>query len=316
MNKKFIIILLMPFLFSCVNIRKKQADNILLESFAQKIEDSIQISAGEIHRYLIQSQYIDSRYVDVWLPKDYTERKRYAVLYMNDGQMLFDGSHLWNSTEWGVDETISCLIDVGEIRETIVVGIWHNNNKRHLEYFPQKAIDSIAQPQHDILLSLMPEPPQGDDYLLFLVKELKPFIDRKYSVKKNRENTFIAGSSMGGLISMYAICEYPEVFGGAGCISTHWIGTFENNKEIPEGLNKYLKGNLPDPKTHKLYFDFGTVGLDANYPEYQKMIDCTMQNAGYDTTSWITKVFPGDDHNEKYWSKRLHIPLIFLLEPN
>ena len=279
-----------------------------------KVDNTVKVSAGSIERYLFRSDYVDERNIDVWLPEDYSGSRKYAVLYMHDGQMLYDASGAWNAKEWDVDTTVDKLMKEGKIRDVIVVGIYNNGNKRHIEYFPQKAIDLIAEPEHKKVIDLMPGGPLADKYLKFIVTELKPFIDATYSTKPEQKNTFIAGSSMGGLISMYAICEYPQVFAGAGCLSTHWIGTFDNNKEIPEAFNAYLKKNLPSARNHKIYFDNGTVGLDANYPEYQKMIDSTVRAAGYTDKSLMTLEFSGDDHNETCWSLRLHIPLTFLLE--
>ena len=279
-----------------------------------KVDNTVKVSAGSIERYLFRSDYVDERNIDVWLPEDYSGSKKYAVLYMHDGQMLYDASGAWNAKEWDVDTAVDKLMKEGKIRDVIVVGIYNNGNKRHIEYFPQKAIDLIAEPEHKKVIDLMPGGPLADKYLKFIVTELKPFIDATYSTKSEQKNTFIAGSSMGGLISMYAICEYPQVFAGAGCLSTHWIGTFDNNKEIPEAFNAYLKKNLPSARNHKIYFDHGTVGLDANYPEYQKMIDSTVRAAGYTDKSLMTLEFSGDDHNEICWSLRLHIPLTFLLE--
>lgn len=147
------------------------------------------------------------------------------------------------------------------------------------------------------------------------MKELKPYIDKKYSTFADRANTFIAGSSMGGLISMYAICEYPEVFGGAACLSTHWPGIFQmDNNPVPGVLFSYMKMHLPDPKTHKLYFDYGTATLDALYPPLQNQADDIIRARGYDDKNWMTKEFPGEDHSEKAWHKRLHIPFEFLLK--
>ena len=132
---------------------------------------------------------------------------------------------------------------------------------------------------------------------------------------KNKKHTFIAGSSMGGLISLYAICEYPKVFGGAACLSTHWPGVFYTDKNpIPEQFFKYLKKKLPNPNNHKIYFDFGTATLDAMYEPYQIEVDKIMKQKGYTSKSWITKKFEGEDHSEVAWAKRLHIPLVFLLK--
>jgi enterochelin esterase-like enzyme len=119
---------------------------------------------------------------------------------------------------------------------------------------------------------------------------------------------------MGGLISLYAICEYPEVFGGAACLSTHWPGTFAaENNPVPEAFIQYLNKNLPSPETHKIYFDYGDQTLDAMYPPLQKKVDKVMKAKGFTDINWETKFFPGKDHSEKSWSERFDIPVIFLL---
>ena len=112
---------------------------------------------------------------------------------------------------------------------------------------------------------------------------------------------------MGGLISCYAISEYPKVFGGAGCISTHF--------PAGEGVViDYFKENLPSPKNHKIYFDYGTEALDAQYEPYQKKMDLVMKKRGWTRgKNWITRKFQGADHSERAWRKRIHIPLEFLL---
>lgn len=194
----------------------------------------VQVSSGKVIRHsLFSSKYVDARNVDVWLPAGYQTSKKYAVLYMHDGQMLFDSTTTWNKQEWGIDETLAQLMNE-KIRDCIVVGIWNSGKNRHIDYFPQKPFESIDPEEQDSLysakrgngISVFSGKVQSDAYLRFLVTELKPFIDISYATKKDRENSFIAGSSMGGLISMYALCEYPEVFGGAACLSAHWPGIF------------------------------------------------------------------------------------------
>jgi enterochelin esterase-like enzyme len=282
------------------------------------------VASGTIQRFEnFASKFVDPRNVDVWLPGGYDAKKKYAVLYMHDGQMLFDSTTTWNKQEWGVDETVGRLMREGKIRDCIVVGIWNNGPKRHSEYFPQKPFESLSQAQRDSILKearsagrgLFADKIQSDNYLKFLVSELKPFIDSVFSTKKDRKNTFVAGSSMGGLISMYAICEYPEVFGGAAFISTHWPGTFKTeNNPVPAAFLQYMKTNLPSPKKHKIYFDCGTVGLDAIYPPFQKQADEIMRAKGFSSKNWLTRVFEGEDHSERAWRKRLDIPLVFLLK--
>jgi predicted alpha/beta superfamily hydrolase len=256
------------------------------------------------------SRFVAARNVNVHLPACYRENptQRCAVLYMHDGQNLFDPATSFIGVDWAVHTALEQLLAAGRIRPTIIVGIW-NTPQRLPEYMPAKPCALITNPTHRAELARKYGAPRSDEYLRFIVTELKPFIDARYRTLPDRANTFIMGSSMGGLISLYAVCEYPAVFGGAGCLSTHW----------PAGdgiVREYLRGALPDPATHKLYFDHGTEALDATYAEFQLAVDKTMRAAGYaDGTNWLTRRFPGAEHSERAWRRRVHIPLEFLLAP-
>lgn len=237
--------------------------------------------------------------------------------------MLFDSSLSWNHSTWDVEEAMTQLQQAEKIKEVIVVGISNNGNSRHADYFPQKPFESLTSTEKETIYASARASGvpvfndykiHSDDYLKFMVTELKPFIDRNYPTLTDAKNTFVAGSSMGGLISMYAICEYPEVFGGAACMSTHWPGIFTlENNPIPNAFLKYLPSHLPDPKTHKIYFDYGDQTLDAMYPPLQQEVDEIMKTKGFSNENWMTRYFPGEDHSEKAWRKRLTIPIVFLL---
>ena len=285
-----------------------------------------QLASGTVkHFEQMPSKYgIDPRNIDVWLPDGYSTKKKYAVLYMHDGQMLFDSTTTWNHQEWGVDETLTKLATDKRIKACIVVGVWNAGKSRHADYFPQKPFESLPEAYRDSLIhqakrnketALFSTNVQSDAYLKFLVTELKPFIDSSFSTKKDRDNTFIAGSSMGGLISMYALCEYPSVFGGAACLSTHWLGIMPSpNNPVPDAFVAYLTNNLPNPKEHKFYFDYGNQTLDAFYKPLQEKVDAVMKAKGYDAKHWQTREFLGADHSEKSWKARLDIPFLFLLK--
>jgi len=276
-----------------------------------------ELSSGSLHRFEnISSEYVTDRNIDVWLPEGYSENQKYPVLYMHDGQMLFDSTQTWNKQEWRVDETVSKLISEGRIVNCIVVGIWNDAQHRWSDYNPQKALKYLPDNVLDTAFAgKMFYPVNSDNYLKFLVEEVKPLIDSNFPTLPDQPNTFVMGSSMGGLISMYAICEYPEVFGGAACLSTHWVGN-ENNfyEEVPEAYIRYLQTNLPNPANHKIYFDFGTETLDQHYEPWQQEVDKVMKEKGYTRKNWITKKFEGAAHDERSWAKRLDVPLIFLLE--
>ena len=288
---------------------------------AQNIQ---KVGSGKIdHLVNFPSKLVESRSVDVWLPDGYDGKKKFGVLYMHDGQMLFDSTTTWNHQSWNVDDVASKLMNDKKIRNFIVVGIYSIGEKRHANYFPQQPFDNLTKTEKDTVVKQLQKSgrstgifqPNSDNYLKFIVNELKPLIDKKYTVYTDRKHTFIAGSSMGGLISMYAICEYPSIFGGAACLSTHWLGTFSpDNNPVPEAFIKYLKGHLPNPKIHKIYFDCGDKTVDAFYPPIQKKVDEVMKSKGYNSKNWMTRYFPGKDHTEKSWNERLDIPLRFLFQ--
>ena len=298
--------------------------------FAQA-EDQAQrtprVSAGTIVDLgLAQSKHSDPRKVVVWLPSTYRPGgPRHAVLYMHDGQNLFDKATASYGMEWQVDETLDRLIREKKVRPTIVVGIW-NTPKRLREYAPSKAFAHLPPKYMEQVRGLYGGDPLSDGYLKFIVEELKPRIDKSYRVKSDRANTAIMGSSMGALISLYAIDEYPHVFGSAGMVSTHWPlllpangGKSVSDEEygaVSAAFERYLTPALPDPRTHRLYFDHGTETLDAIYARYQKRVDAVVAARGYrQGANWISRNFPGQAHNEKSWASRVEIPLRFLLPP-
>jgi predicted alpha/beta superfamily hydrolase len=261
----------------------------------------------------IHSGYVSPRNVDILLPPGYRKDQFYPVIYMNDGQNMFDPSTSFAGTDWGVDEAVSKLISENKIVPPIIVAIW-NTPERMTEYMPARAFNLLDREDKDELsrsykqlFNVELEPVLSDNYLKFIVHELKPFIDANYNTLWNMENTFIMGSSMGGLISAYALSEYPEIFGGAGCISTHW--TAGNGVVI-----EYLKENLPEAGHHKIYFDFGTETIDKDYEPYQDIMDRVMNWKGYTHGwDWLTLKFSGAEHSESAWRERIYIPLYFFL---
>ena len=270
------------------------------------------------------SKHTDPRRVVVWLPSTYRPGgPRHAVLYMHDGQNLFDKKTAGYGMEWEVDEVLDRLIREKKVRPTIVVGIW-NTPKRLREYVPSKAFAHLPPKYMEQVRGLYGGTPLSDGYLKFIVRELKPAIDKRFRVKTDRENTAIMGSSMGALISLYAIDEYPQLFGSAGMVSTHWplllpadggkSVSDEEYEAVSSAFERYLDPALPDPRTHRLYFDHGTETLDAVYARYQKRVDAIVAKHGYrQGANWISRNFPGQAHTEKSWASRVEIPLRFLL---
>ena len=270
-------------------------------------------------QYPFEAQRVPSRKVDVWLPPGYAQEtgRRYPVIYMHDGQNLFDPALSFSGVDWGIDPALRTLIEAGEIEAPIVVGIWNTENRLG-EYMPEQPLaDPAARAEVDKFIHSfrdgMPFELAGDAYLAFLVEELKPWVDAEFRTRPGQADTHIIGSSMGGLISLYAVCRYPEVFCGAGCLSTAWhIG---GAGHIP-----WFGAHLPDPETHRLYFDMGgreNVWPKANRTLLRKQaeVDALARQAGYrDGENLLTIVFPKDKHHETYWRGRVDGTFRFLLK--
>jgi predicted alpha/beta superfamily hydrolase len=214
------------------------------------------------------------RRVWIYLPADYaTSHKKYPIIYMQDGQNLFD-EYTAGYGEWGVDEILDKLPAKDQC---IVVGIDHGGEYRITEYDPYDSKYGNGR---------------GDDYVEFLVKTLKPYIDSNYRTKKDARHTTIAGSSMGGLISAYAVFKYPDVFGNAGIFSpAFWIAP---------GIYKYAQQTKLPSKT-RFYFVSGDIESTDMVPDMRKMVNILRIN-GISEQNTPTVIIPGAKHNEKQWN--------------
>ncbi len=285
---------------------------------------AMNVSVGELHIIDdFSSKYIETRPIRVWLPDGYSDTSEYSVVFMHDGQMLFDPTATWNGQAWDVDDVAQSLIDEQKVKPFIVVGIDNIAEKRHAEYFPQKPFEAMSEEEIAEAYALKRGPNQllfgghqvqSDNYLKFIVEELKPYIEENYAVSKDHKEHFIMGSSMGGLISWYMVNEYPDEFGGAACLSTHWLGAFDpEDQKMFTQFYGYLEENLLVPQQFLLYFDHGDQTLDQYYPPYQEKINALLEAKGYVLPATKVLSFPGTDHSENAWSDRLHIPFEFLL---
>jgi pimeloyl-ACP methyl ester carboxylesterase len=239
---------------------------------------------------------------------------------MHDGQNLFDPARA-NFGEWGVDEHLVRLIETGQVRAPIVVGVW-NTPLRLREYVPADLIAALPTEVRDTLLPMYGGAPLSDAYLRFLAEELKPRFDAEYRTLPGRDDTSTMGSSMGGLISLYAMMKHPDVFGAAGCLSTHWPLRLERlegdalntwREAVVQAWSDVIRRGLPDPATHRLYMDRGDETLDQFYAFFQSKIDTVIRDVGWGPDRFRTLVFPTAEHNERSWNSRLDVPLTFLL---
>ncbi len=230
------------------------------------------------------------RRIWIYLPEAYdTSSKKYPVVYMHDGQNLFDQS-LAHSGEWEVDETLDAFREEDKL-ELIIVGIDNGGNERIDEYTPWE-------------ITNYPSKQQGDAYIQFIKENLKPFIDKNYRTQSKREQTAIMGSSLGGLLSYYAVLQYPETFGKAGIFSPSF-----------EIVNKSLDfakdhGNIKDTK---MYFMSGTKESEHMVAKMQQTIQL-MINSGFPESNIKSKVVKEGEHNEKLWRDEFEPAIKWLFE--
>ncbi len=222
-----------------------------------------------------------SRRIWIYLPKGYEHtKKRYPVLYMHDGQNVFDAATSY-SGEWGVDEFLDALGK--KCKKAIVVAVDNGLSKRMNEYNPWEFMKFGKG--------------EGNAYVDFLVNTLKPYIDKNYRTLPNQPNTSIAGSSMGGLISLYAVLKYPKTFGSAGIFSpAFWTASGIDSTVLADASNLHTK----------LFFYAGGKEGETMIPDMLRVIK---EVRSRDKTPIKQAIDPEAKHNENAWRK--HFPEFF-----
>jgi predicted alpha/beta superfamily hydrolase len=248
---------------------------------AQDHSASVQVQSFSLEA----PQLHTTKTIRLYLPKDYTtSQKKYPVIYMPDGQNLFDIKTAYLG-EWKIDETLDRLN-----AQVIVVGIDHGGDKRLEELTP------FANAKYG--------GGKGDLYLEFLVNTLKPYIDSHYRTKTNAKNTALFGSSLGGLIAFYASLKYPEIYGKVGCFSpAFWINR-DPLKALMEQTPTY---------TSRIYLlcgdQEGDDAMETDMHTIENWINtrrcsCKMKNKSV--------IIPGGQHNEKLWSEQFEKAYLWL----
>lgn len=229
------------------------------------------------------------RQLRLYLPPGYaTSNKRYPVLYMHDGQNLFDNATAY-AGEWKVDETLDALAREGRL-EMIVVGIDNGQDKRMTEL---NAWDNERIGKGE-----------GREYTDFIVKTVKPMIDRQYRTLPGREHTAIMGSSMGGLASHYALVQYPQVFSKAGVFSpAYWTAQpsfdFVAAKPVPKDARVFLlMGEKEGPQ------------MNADVKRMAEVV----KKSGHPAANTVLKIVPGAEHNEAFWAGELREALLWMFK--
>lgn len=274
-------------------------------------------SSGSIDRmYVFSPEMGDTITVDVWTPEGYDSMARkLSVIYMHDGQNLFDAATTWNHQAWEMDSVASALIEKGDISPVIIVGIHSVDSTRIADLMPQNVIRYLKKPYEKPLADFVESKNlRGNAYADFIATTLREEINSRYNVATSADSTFVMGSSMGGLMSLYAMAEHPDVFGAAACLSTHWIGTLDGNPAFSNAMAEYIGEKLPRT-AHRLYLDHGTETIDSLYGSAEQRMIELVGTIGYSEDKGNLKTFvaEGAAHDERSWAARVDRPLRFLL---
>ena len=243
----------------------------------------------------------NKRLLRVWLPPGYdlpeNSGKRYPVFYLNDGQNLFEAATSFTGIEWQVDETADRLIREGRIPPTIFVGIDNAQVERVKEYIPYRSLNPL-------LLR-----PLGDRYPNFLTQEVMPFIHHTYRVAKGPENTFLGGSSLGGLIALYTILNKPGVFGGALLESVSlWVA----NRQVLKD-SRAFRGWAQEIFLAVGTQEAGREDKNRQTLENVRELERIVRRSGLDDRRLLVEISDGGTHSEAAWAARLPGALQFLL---
>jgi len=245
----------------------------------------------------VPSKYLSlARHVEIWLPPGYDETptNRYDVLYMHDGQNLFDPRIANTGVDWGVDEAMVRGINGGKFPPMIVVGIWCTD-QRMREYSPWHL---------------------GTNYAKFLIEELIPQVNQKFRTRTGPQHTAVMGSSMGGLISFWLCWQHPDVFGSGGCLSSTlmWNEKFLSRMgEKKPLLEREIATGAKFARGPRLYFDYGTrEGADAFEALHENLASWLVVQGWNRGEDFVIRKFEGAGHNETAWRARLDEPLLFL----
>lgn len=232
-----------------------------------------------------------TKQISIYLPPNYkSSKKRYPVIYMNDGEMLFDQVYTDNGKEWKLDEVLDSLNQKGK-GEFIVVGISSGEN-RFAEYSPYET-KKLKEPK-------------GKIYLSFVITELIPYVNKYFRTRTGPENTSIGGSSMGGLISLFAALEYPDVFGAAAVFSPAYWNSISTDSLKSEILNKYQS-----IKSKIFLYGGGSEGI-STLPSTLKEIQSSL--SGNKKVKTFLLINQEGQHQEKYWTEPFKQFVLWLQE--
>lgn len=255
------------------------------------------------------------RHVDVWLPPG-SEDRALPLLLMHDGQNLFEPASAYGGVTWRVAETVMAMVAAGRIEPIMVAGVWNSGARRWGDYVPAALMQRLPPALVDRFNRDGGGPSRSSAYVAFLAETVVPLLRAEHRVKPGRVT--VMGSSMGGLASLNALIERPDLFRAAGCLSTHWPVLAPEPAEaaaVTAAITGWLRDRLGAPAGRRLWFDHGDQTLDRFYAPFQQAVDRLLPELGWQSgRDFVTQVYPGAAHNEASWAARLAETFTFLFK--
>ena len=288
------------------------------------------VSFGKLENFVIESDY-DTRKIQIYYPNNKIIDSDTLFIFMNDGEELFNTAESWHNMEWGIDEKIEQMnLNENELNFVIIAihsskkgnRFFVDETKRYAEYFPK---ESIPYFDSGFKKRRYQEWVNNNNlyYLEFLTEDVIPFVEEKFDISLNNKNLGIIGASMGGLSALNALIEHPDLFGFAGCISTHWVGIkpleyfllpfvgkIDGDDDTANAIISYIEDNITNIDDQKIYFDHGTVGLDSLYSTPQRRVNKILDSKSKD---YKYLVFDGYDHYASEFGSRFDGVLEYLV---
>ena len=261
----------------------------------------------------LEAEGLPQQRVTIWLPPEYDSqpKKHFSVLYMWDGQNLFDPAQTHYGKAWMVQEVLNGMVARGEAEPHIVVGIWSPPGKdRYRIYVPQFAAGARGELAKDVA-GMAGGPIASQLQLDWVADTLVPRIDSEYRTRAGADGRTIAGASMGGVMSCYAIIERPDIFGHSGCVSAHLALASPDlapaHRDQIAGLwDGYLDAKLGKPDGRRVWMDHGTQKLDSYYAPWQVMVAHDLSERGWqEGEDYTARVYEGAEHDEIFWNARM-----------
>ena len=288
------------------------------------------VSFGELEDFVIESDY-DTRKIQIYYPNNKLINSDTLFILMNDGEELFNAADSWHNMEWGIDEKLKQMNLSDSDLNFVIIAIhsakkgnrfFVDETKRYAEYFPKESIpyfdSGFKKRRYQEWINR-----NNLYYLEFLTEDVIPFVEDKFDISLNNKNLGIIGASMGGLAALNALIEHPDLFGFAGCISTHWVGIkpleyfllplvgkIDGDDDTANAIISYIEDNITNIDDQKIYFDHGTIGLDSLYSTPQRRVNKILDSKSKD---YKYLVFDGYDHYAPEFGSRFDSVLEYLV---